>query len=80
LKYLKDVRIIYLEDGISFTIEFTFDENLYFSNTSLTKLYTYDLIDHGLSKTECSAIQWKSDEMKTNTVIKTKKKEKREII
>jgi nucleosome assembly protein 1-like 1 len=72
LKHLKDVRINNHEDKLSFTVEFVFDTNEYFTNTSLTKTYLYQVKDQECHKIESSTISWTSPDKIPNKIIKTK--------
>jgi nucleosome assembly protein 1-like 1 len=73
LKHLNDVRVTLQEDKISYTLEFHFSTNEYFTNEVLTKTYFYDVKDQLLKKVEKSGVNWKSEDKIPNKIIKTKK-------
>ena len=80
LKHLNDIRVSHKDDNISYTIEFHFSPNEYFTNEVLSKTYIYDVKDQLLHKVERSGVNWKSQDKIPNKIIKTKKiKSKKKI-
>jgi hypothetical protein len=74
LKHLKNVRMEFKEDKISFTVYYTFEANPYFSNTEIFKSYIYNESED-LIKIESSTINWISNEVNpTKTLKKVQKK------
>lgn len=49
LAYLSDIRVTYAVDKLSYTIEFVFDENPYFTNASLKKTWFFKVIPTPIS-------------------------------
>lgn len=74
LRYLVDIRCIEHPENDDFTLEFTFAENPYISDTVLTKRFIHD-IDTDLVKAEGCEIHWKGDNF-TEKKIKKKKSKK----
>ena len=72
LQHLIDVKLVNSEDKLSYSIEFHFSPNQYFDSEKLTKTYFYDRLDHKLYKVEATKIQWKSENLIPNKIIKTK--------
>lgn len=68
LKYLKDIKINYSEDKLSYTIEFIFAQNEFFKNEKLTKSYIYDIKDHQCNKIEGCVINWTSEDKIPNKI------------
>jgi nucleosome assembly protein 1-like 1 len=73
LNFLKEIKLIESVDKVSFTIEFVFGTNEYFTNTSLTKTYHYEVKDQELHRIEASKIEWTAEDKKPNKKITTKK-------
>ena len=59
LKYLRDMKIKFEESNRNITVEFTFDENPYFSNEKITKMYEINKDTDILIKAKGSEIHWK---------------------
>ena len=59
LKYLRDMKIKFEESNRNITVEFTFDENPYFSNEKITKMYEINKDTDILIKAKGSKIHWK---------------------
>jgi nucleosome assembly protein 1-like 1 len=81
LEALTAITCSYDETFTSFTLTFTFEENEFFTNTTLTKKYdvTPDLLDEkapALTGNEGTAIDWKAGKNLTVTEIKKKQKAK----
>jgi len=72
LKFLKDIRIVYFEDKLSYTIEFLFSANEFFTNEKLTKTYTFDGNNHQCKKIEGSTINWVSVDKIPNKIKSVK--------
>jgi nucleosome assembly protein 1-like 1 len=72
LKSLKDVKITPKEDKLSFSVDFHFTANEYFSNDVLSKTYHYNSNDHRLTKVEATKIEWKSADKIPNKIKKIK--------
>jgi len=72
LKHLTDVKIVNKEDRLTFSLEFHFTPNDYFTNEVLTKTYIYDVKDHQCHDVESTKIEWKAEDKIPNTIIKTK--------
>lgn len=70
LIHLKDLRINYFDDMVSYKLEFVFSENEYFSNQILSKTYFYDSKSQKCTKIEASVINWKGDDKIPNKIIK----------
>jgi nucleosome assembly protein 1-like 1 len=80
LTSLKNIRIVYKEDKLSFNVEFVFAPNDYFTNEVLTKTYSYNGKDHSLYKIEGCTVNWKSADKIPNKIVKTKKVKSKIII
>lgn len=86
LKKLTDIKIVYSEDPMSYTLEFHFEPNDYFENTVLTKQYflkskvdaEFPLTFEGPEIFKCvgSNIDWKKNKNLTVKTIKRKQKHK----
>lgn len=82
LHYLTDVRMSYL-DQPGFALTFDFEENPFFSNKSLTKVYYYEDApiykgEYTFDHAEGTEIKWKSPEQNlTVSVSKRKQRNKR---
>lgn len=76
LKFLKDIKIDYKDDKVSFSVTFTFNPNDYFNNATITKTYVYNE-DQDLEKVESTQINWSSDDK--NPMKELKKKQKKSI-
>lgn len=81
LDALNDVTCTYADDFTSFTLTFTFDENEFFTNKTLTKTYIVspDLLDDkspALESVEATEIDWKPSKNLCVTEIKKKQKAK----
>ena len=72
LKFLKDIRIVYFEDKLSYTIEFLFSANEFFTNEKLTKTYTFDGNNHQCKKIEGCTINWVSVDKIPNKIKSVK--------
>ncbi len=72
LKHLKEVKLVNSQDRLSFTVEFHFSPNEYFTQEVLSKSYFYDIKDHQLCRTEASKLDWKSEDLIPNKIKKTK--------
>ncbi|KAJ2078588.1 histone chaperone [Coemansia sp. RSA 988] len=76
IQHLRDVRLTYLEDKPGFKLEFEFAENIYFSNTVLSKTYYYvqsDVTgDFEFGSSKGTEIAWKP-EHDLSVTIETKK-------
>jgi nucleosome assembly protein 1-like 1 len=72
LKHLTEVKVVNKFDKLSYTIEFHFSPNEWFTDAVLTKTYNYDVKDHQLYSSEKSGVNWKSEDKIPNKVIKTK--------
>ncbi len=72
LKHLNEVKLVNSQDRLSFTVEFHFSPNDYFTQEVLTKSYIYDTKDHQLCRTEASKVDWKSEDLIPNKIKKTK--------
>ena len=68
LKFLKDVKVVYFQDKLSYSIEFNFAQNEFFTNEKLTKTYLFDQKDHQCNKIEGCKINWTSDDKIPNKV------------
>jgi nucleosome assembly protein 1-like 1 len=68
LKFLKDVRVAYFDDKLSYSIEFVFAPNEFFTNEKLTKTYIFDQKDHECKKIEGFKINWTSDDKIPNKI------------
>ncbi|OQV11694.1 putative nucleosome assembly protein [Hypsibius exemplaris] len=94
LKYLVDVRAVYADSPLGFTLEFEFKENPFFTNTVLTRSYKFGsevdkdelYVSSGLAPktTEGCVINWKpgkdTSKKETTTSQRNKKTgEKRQI-
>lgn len=73
LKSLRDIRIEFKDDKVSFTVIFKFDPNNYFNNVELMKTYFFD-DNQDLTKVEASPINWVSDEKNSTKALKKKQK------
>jgi nucleosome assembly protein 1-like 1 len=75
LKFLKDIRVVYFEDKLSFAIEFEFAQNEFFTNEKLTKTYTFDGKVMQCKKIEGCTINWTSVDKIPNKIktVKTVK-------
>ncbi|KAK9727577.1 histone chaperone, partial [Basidiobolus ranarum] len=80
LKSLSNIRLAYLEENPGFKLEFDFEENEYFTNTTLTKAYYYqqsaaagDLV---FDRAEGTEIQWKEGKNLSFTVETKKQRHK----
>jgi hypothetical protein len=77
LKNLKDVRMEFKEDKISFSFILTFNPNPFFSNTEISKTYIFNNSQE-IIKTESPTINWTSNELNpTKMLKKTQKKSKK---
>ncbi len=63
LKYLKNIKSITTSDEKEVTkqVEFFYETNPYFNNTSLTKTFKFDKNDGGLISLKSSDIIWKEN-------------------
>ena len=77
LKLLKDIRIDYNDDKVSFTVTLKFEPNDYFNNTEIKKTYFFNE-DNELDKVESTLINWTSEEK--NPMKELKKKQKKSKI
>lgn len=85
-KKLRDIKIIYHENPTSYTLEFHFDKNEYFSNPVLTKTYflkstvdeDYPFAFEGPEITQCTgcSINWEKGMNLTVKTIRKKQKHK----
>ena len=75
LKFLKEIRVVYFDDKISYCIEFLFATNEFFTNEKLTKTYTYDGKIQQCKKIEGCTINWTSVDKIPNKIktVKTVK-------
>lgn len=86
LKKLTDIKIVYSQDPMSYTVEFYFEPNDYFENAVLTKQYflkskvdtEYPLTFEGPEIYKCAGcnIDWKKGKNLTVKTIKRKQKHK----
>jgi nucleosome assembly protein 1-like 1 len=72
LKHLVDIRVIEHEDKVSFTIEFEFTANEYFTNNILSKTFQYEVKDQELHKIDSPGVNWTSPDKIPNKIVKTK--------
>lgn len=72
LKHLNEIKVVNKEDKLSFTVEFHFSANEWFSDSVLTKTYLFDTKDHQLHGVQRSGVNWKSEDKVPNKIIKTK--------
>ena len=72
LKHLNEIKVVNKEDKLSFTVEFLFLANEWFSDSVLTKTYLFDTKDHQLHGVQRSGVNWKSGDKVPNKIIKTK--------
>ncbi|KAI9503419.1 histone chaperone [Coemansia spiralis] len=76
IKYLRDVRLAYLDETPGFRLEFHFAANPFFTNTVLTKTYVYDQEEIAgaleFSRAQGTEIDWKP-EHDLSTTVETKK-------
>ena len=79
LKFLKDIKVVNFQDKLSYSIEFIFAPNEFFTNEKLTKTYLFDQNDHQCKKIEGCKINWTSDDKIPNKV-KTVKNIRSKII
>jgi len=68
LKFLKDIKINYSDDKLSYTVEFIFAPNEFFTNEKLTKTYIFDLKNHQCNKIEGCVINWTSEDKIPNKI------------
>jgi nucleosome assembly protein 1-like 1 len=68
LKFLKEIKINYSDDKLSFTVEFIFAQNEFFTNEKLTKTYSFDLKNHQCNKIEGCVINWTSEDKIPNKI------------
>jgi hypothetical protein len=66
------IRIKEHDDRVSFTVEFEFIPNDYFTNSTLYKIYHYEVKDQELHRIESSSINWISADKIPNKIVKTK--------
>ena len=86
MKHLKDITCTLAEDNSSFTLNFCFDTNEFFTNSVLTKVYSMkndldkeDPLDYDgpeIEKCEGCKIDWKTGKNTTVKVIRQKVKQK----
>ncbi|KAK4760787.1 hypothetical protein SAY87_005680 [Trapa incisa] len=75
LKYLKDIKWCRIDDPKGFKLEFFFDTNPYFKNSTLTKIY--HMIDEDepvLEKAIGTVIEWHPGKCLTQKILKKKPK------
>lgn len=72
LDHLSEIRIVPLSDKISFTLEFIFSENEFFTNSTLQKTFTFSTKDHMLHKVTSIPINWKYESVIPNKIKKIK--------
>ncbi|KAJ1770234.1 histone chaperone [Coemansia sp. RSA 1843] len=76
LKFLRDIRLAYLDESPGFKLEFVFAENPFFSNALLTKTYVYDQDEIAgaleFSHAQGAEIDWKP-EHDLSVTVETKK-------
>lgn len=72
LVHLQDVRVVYMDDKVSYKVEFVFSENDFFTNTVLSKTYLHEVKTQELVKIEATEISWRSPDKIPNKIIKTK--------
>ncbi|KAJ2520364.1 histone chaperone [Coemansia sp. RSA 2049] len=76
LKFLRDIRLVYLDETPGFRLEFSFGANPFFSNETLTKTYVYDQDELAgaleFSHAQGSEIDWKA-ENDLSVTVETKK-------
>ncbi|KAJ1787527.1 histone chaperone [Coemansia sp. RSA 2399] len=76
LKFLRDIRLAYLDESPGFKLEFVFSENPFFTNAVLTKTYVYDQDDVAgaleFSHAQGSEVDWKP-EQDLSVTVETKK-------
>jgi len=80
LKSLKDVRIAKTFNGDkpeSMTLTFNFNENQYFSNEQLTKVFKLDERDGNAVSSTGTEINWKEGKNITKPVVKKQQKHKK---
>ena len=70
LKHLKNIKLVEKEDKLSFTIEFHFNPNDYFTDSIIYKTYNYNLKTQTLCEIKCSTVNWKSEDAKPNKIRK----------
>jgi len=73
LKHLTEIKLVEREDKLSFTVEFHFSPNDYFTDSVLFKTYNYSIKDQEITDVVSSPINWKSESVKPNKIIKIKK-------
>jgi hypothetical protein len=73
LQHLTEVKLIEKEDKLSFTIEYHFSPNNYFTDSVLFKSYNYNIKDQLITDVVTSPAKWKSEEVKPNKIKKIKK-------
>lgn len=81
LKYLKDIKWCRIGDFKGFKLDFLFDTNPYFKNTTLTK--TYHMVDEDepiLEKAIGTEIEWHSGKCLTQKLLKKKSKKGGKIL
>ncbi|KAJ1790350.1 histone chaperone [Coemansia sp. RSA 2523] len=76
IKFLRDIRLVYLSDKPGFKLEFEFAENPYFSNSVLSKTYVYEQSDVAgdleFGSAQGTEIDWKP-ENDLSVTVETKK-------
>ncbi|KAJ2701304.1 histone chaperone [Coemansia sp. IMI 203386] len=76
IKFLRDIRLEYLEDNLGFKLVFEFAENQFFSNTELVKTYFYEQSDVAgileFKSAQGTEINWKP-ENDLSVTVETKK-------
>jgi nucleosome assembly protein 1-like 1 len=68
LKFLKDIKVVFFDDKLSYSVVFLFSENEYFTNEKLTKTYTFDSKNHQCQKIEGCSVNWKSEDKIPNKI------------
>jgi len=74
LEYLKNIKLIPLENKVDFRVEYYFNKNPYLENELLTKTYYFNLKNERLIKSDCCEIKWADKDSDPTKKIKIKKR------
>ena len=74
LEYLKNIKLIPLENKVDFRVEYYFNKNPYLENELLTKTYYFNLKNERLIKSNCCEIKWVDKDSDPTKKIKIKKR------
>lgn len=70
---LQEIKYKFLDDKVSFVVEFLFKQNEFFSDTLLSKTFIYEKKLETVYKTEATPINWLSQDKIPNKAIHVKK-------